>query len=113
MNIRFLKALVIFMGVLIVLGILAVGYGFYLKFAGAGKPVANQPVAPTGNVPTGTSPVEMSVRLGAGESIVDVDYPDGRVALRVAGPDGNERILLIDGSTGELLTTIRIDRAGN
>lgn len=105
MNIRLLKALVIFMGVLIVLGIMAVGYGLYLK-AGGGKSAtpASVPARPAG-------PAELAVKLAPGESIVDVSYPDDRVALRLARPDGAERLLLIDARTGEILSTIRIEPA--
>lgn len=106
MNLRLLKALVIFMGVLIVLGIMAVGYGLYLK-AGGGKTPA--PVSATART---AGPAELDVKLAPGESIIDVSYPSDRIALRLARPDGAERILLIDAGTGEILSTIRIERTG-
>lgn len=109
MNIRLLKALVIFMGVLIVLGIIAVGYGLYLK-AGGGKP------APSASAPARLAapaePFELTVKLAPGEAIVDVSYPDDRIALRLARQDGAERILLIDARTGEVRSTIRIEPSG-
>ncbi len=108
MNLRLLKALVIFMGVLIVLGIIAVGYGLYMK-AGGGKTTTSVSAPARSAAPAG--PVELAVKLAPGESIVDVSYPDDRIALRLARADGAERILLIDARTGEILSTIRIEPA--
>ncbi|MEQ8707368.1 MAG: hypothetical protein RIC36_00145 [Rhodospirillales bacterium] len=105
---RFLKALVIGMGILIIAGVIAVGYGLYRQVSGtardAGQVPAAGPQQPAGViVPFG----EREIALEKDERIVEVTYPDGRMAVRIAAGDGSERIVLFDLATGRQLGSVR------
>tara|TARA_R110000787_G_scaffold137458_30_gene250986 strand:+ start:1535 stop:1870 length:336 start_codon:yes stop_codon:yes gene_type:complete len=105
---KFLKALVIGMGVLIIAGVIAVGYGLYRQVSGTAKtaeqPLASQPEqSAVTRAPFGTQ----EIALEKDERIVEISYPDGRAAVRIAAGDGSERIVLFDLATGQQLGSIR------
>jgi hypothetical protein len=97
---RSLKALVIFMGVLIVIGLALLAYGLTTK---AGRLAMGTPA-------TGFGEVEASLPKGA--VIAETSVGDGRVVLRVEMPGGEQRLMVFDLSTGASLGVIRLERGG-
>ena len=104
---RLLKGLVIGMGILIVLGIIAVAYGIYMK---VGKSGEQAPAAvDTPSVPlSGGEAFTSDIALADGERLLSVEYPDGRIALRIASDDGSERIILLNAATGAVTGTVKV-----
>ncbi|MCR9219143.1 MAG: DUF6476 family protein [Alphaproteobacteria bacterium] len=90
-----LKALVVFMGVLLIVGLVAL---VYLIATGAHKSMGERPLAAPAAVP-----------LAAGERVVET-RPDGdRLYLRLQGPQG-ARILILSSETGEPLGELLLQR---
>jgi hypothetical protein len=94
-----IKALVIALGVLIVAGLVLLGYGMYAKARklGGSEEIAVQPVAP-GAAPLrafGTVPVT----LAPGGRVEDMAAVAGRLAVRVSEGE-TSRILLLDPASG-------------
>lgn len=106
---KFLKALVIGMGVMIIAGVIAVGYGLYRQVSGTAKLVEPQVSGQAQQQPAGiVVPFgEREIALEKEERIVEVTYPDGRIAVRIAARDGSERIVLFDLATGQQTGSIR------
>tara|TARA_R110000787_G_scaffold85258_3_gene182061 strand:- start:744 stop:1028 length:285 start_codon:yes stop_codon:yes gene_type:complete len=88
---RFLKALVIGMGVLIVVGVVAIIVAA-IDQAGGGKP------------PAAFAPV--AIVLPAGADIVETRVGDGRIVVRLKLPDGGARLMIVDPDTGRLTGTV-------
>ena len=88
---RALKILVVGMGVLIVLGTLALVAVVVQRMAGAGE---------------GAVFTERSLGQPAGTRILGVAVAEGRLAVLVARPDG-ERVLLVDPRDGRVLGQLR------
>jgi len=120
-----LKGLVVGLGLLIVIGVLGLGYGFYVKFykkdatlfsGAAGTPAAVSPPiagAPPASAAKGEpSPAatfgETRLSLPEGCNVTEM-RPDGRRLYLRTGPAGLcERIILVDVATGDVLGTIVI-----
>lgn len=120
-----LKGLVVGLGLLIVIGVVGLGYGFYVKFhkkdatlfkEAAGTPAAvSPPIA--GGPPTAESPAAGGSPPAAGFGEARLNLPEGcsvtemrpnghRLYLRT-GPAGLcERIVIIDVTTGDVLGTL-------
>jgi hypothetical protein len=93
---RSLKALVIFMGLLIVAGLGLVVYGMVSQ-------VSDMPEATAGFD-------EAEVPLPTGCSVVETRVDGDRLVVRTDGPDGFEpcqRIIIIDLESGEVLGRVR------
>ena len=114
-------ALVIFMGVLIVVGLGLLAYGVYREMGteppvaqtAAASPTAPALAPPLGNAETATGSAPFSAALGlpAGSTVKAVAEAAGRLAVTVTLPGGEERILLLDPSNGNLLGTIAVGPA--
>lgn len=98
---KFVKALVVTMGLLIVLGMGLLVYGFITRFGKGPAPETptdsaplvplNQPVSGFGDVP---------VPLDAGEILIEMQTQGTRLLLRTKMPDGTEAIRVFDLETG-------------
>lgn len=105
-----LKALVIFMGILIAVGVAVLGVTIYnraTKMVTADKPApAAASIPPLAAPQGGTAPAAepnfgpRDLGLPAGSSIVSVQPLSGRVLVHARLPDGGTRILLLDPATG-------------
>lgn len=118
-------ALVIFMGVLILIGLVLLAYGVYREM-GAEAPAPSVAEAPPEPSQTQTPPDRASVNsrliqermlpapftatldMPAGAVIKSVGDAAGRLAVVVTLPGGEERILLLDPANGNLLGTIAV-----
>ena len=101
---KFVKALVILMGVLIVLGMGLLVYGFVMRVGKA--PTTDQtgdsaPLVPLGADATGFG--DVTVALGDGEILLDMQAEASRLLLRSKAADGTEIIRVFDLSTGKAL----------
>ena len=98
---RVLKALVILMSFLILAGLALLVWGMAVKFGKLGKtdaPVTVSAAAPAGT--TGEWPADVAVALPQGATVAETAIGDGRMAVRLALPDGGQRILVFDLATG-------------
>jgi hypothetical protein len=99
-----IKALVIFMGLLILAGLGLLVYGMVnqvSEVAGPSGPVARDD-------PGGFDEVE--IPLPAGCSVVETRIDGNRLVVRTDGPDGNEpcrKIIIIDLESGEVLGRVQ------
>ena len=102
-----LKALVIFMGVLIILMMVAVGYGIVVKFGDVvdGEDAAG-PMAP---VMSGAWERNPRVAVPAGARVSETVIADGRMVVRLVLADGSQRYLVFDLDTGEQLGAIDLE----
>lgn len=109
-----LKGLVVGLGLLIVLGVVGLGYGFYVKFHKQDGAVSK---ATPNTAPAAVSPPIAGAPPAAGFGETRLNLPDGcgvtemrpdghRLYLRT-GPAGLcERIIIVDVTTGDVLGTI-------
>lgn len=93
-----IKALVVFLGVLLLAGLGLLGYGLYSK-----APMKGTPVAASGG--SGPAPVaefgQLAVPVPAGSRIEQMVVAGERVVLRLSG-GGPERILVLDPGQGKV-----------
>ncbi|MDA8231894.1 MAG: hypothetical protein M0006_11205 [Magnetospirillum sp.] len=96
-----LKALVIFMGILVVAGMGLVGYGVVTKLPrGAGKaPAAAAP--PAGGTPATPAFGAVPVPVPAGARVEQMAVAGDRVVLRVTG-GGGDRLIVLDPASGRV-----------
>jgi len=98
-----LKALVIGMAVLIVIGIGLVGYGLM-----RGKQQASsQPQTVTLLTTAEGTPFDVTLPLPHGARLEQVAATADRIVLRLSGPEG-DKLLLIDSRTGKLAGTLAL-----
>lgn len=101
-----LKALVIFMGVLIIVGMGLVAYGIAVKF---GK-VADGDDAPVAAAITGKVwPSDVFVGIPPRGRVTETVLDDGRMVVLVTESDGSGTLLVFDLSTGTHLGTIHLN----
>ena len=117
---RALKALVIGMGILIIIGIALVGYGVYRRGKApeppkpaAAQPPSPQPPAPQPPVPqpaaTPTPPKPygpIQIVLPPGSRVIDSQASNGRLVVELELLDGARRNIVFDLATGAVLGTI-------
>ncbi len=111
----FLKAIVIFMGVLILAGVVTIGVllakraSKYITTKEA--PVVAEVVTPTSIDSSGALPAfgSVSLDLPRGSRIQTITTAGRRLILTVRGPNGAERIVLIDLRTGETLGSVALE----
>ena len=106
-----LKALVIFMGVLIVIGVAVVGVTIYNRMNRLGEtpPAAEAPAAtPPATAADGTLPAfgDMSVPVPDGCRVVEMVPAGDRLLLRLGSGQRCNRILVVDLATGAPLGSI-------
>lgn len=107
-----LKTLVIVLGVLIVVGMALLGYGFYTKFAGRsaatddeGRKTSRQE-KPAATIRGAFGDVQLELPVGC--SIVEMRPATDRLYVRT-GPQGAcERIIVLDPASGRTLGTLLI-----
>ncbi len=100
MNLQALKALAIGMGVLIVGGLIVLGWGIVQKAGKAGSSVAGSSASgmkPFGTVDLGQPP---------GSRLIDMKPEGGRVYLRFNEGGQTDRIVVVDGASGQVLGTL-------
>jgi len=123
---RALKALVVIMGVIIVVGIIVVGVTIFNRLSKPATPVvAAAPAAssvptptptPTVSLPIGTPlPQQFDRKFGdvtlsipAGARVSDFSASGDRLVLRVVMPDQEQRLIVVDLLSGTLLGTIKL-----
>ena len=91
---RALKALVIGMGVLIVIGVVVLVYAIIDR---AGKTNGLETMA-----------AQSQIDLPAGAQIVETSIGDGRIVVRLSLADGSQRLLLIDADTGGRIGAVNL-----
>lgn len=94
-----IKGLVIFMGVLLIAGLVLLGYGLFNQ---AGK-MGSKRVAPVA-VQAGAGFGRIEVPVPAGAKVEDVIEADGKVVLRMIG-GGPERFVVLDPDSGDVSGT--------
>ncbi len=99
---RSLKALVIIMGILIVLGLGLFAWGISTKLGemAEGGEVAVTPWA---------APVDVAIPPGA--QVTDARAEDGRLIVSLRFDNGDSRILLFDLETGQRIGAIRLNQS--
>ena len=101
---RGLKALVIGMGVLIVVGVIGLAVAIYQR-----GQVLDQRAAESRSAPALRSFGVRRLALPAGAEIIETVAEGDRLILRVRGEDGAQRIVAIDLVSGETLGTILLE----
>ena len=99
-----IKALVIFMGLLILVGLGLLVYGMVNQVSEVAGP--DDPAAP--NTPGGFDEVEIPLPTGC--SVVETRIDGDRLIVRTDGPDSYEpcqKIIIIDLESGEILGRVR------
>lgn len=105
-----LKALVIGMGVLIVLGIGLLGYGLSVKgfsLQKAAVPASHSVALPGDPAPGDTGYFAVDLPIPSGSRLEQMAVAGNRVLLRLSGTDG-DRILVLDPATGHLAGTVTL-----
>ncbi len=117
-----LKGLVIGLGLLIVLGVIGLGYGFYLKYHDKDTKLfkgSSETAATAAPAAAAVSPPIAGTPPAAGFGEARLDLPDG-CAVTEMRPDGNrlylrtgptgvcERIIIVDVTSGDVLGTILV-----
>lgn len=100
---RALKILVVAMGVLLVFGIVALGFGIAYRVhhpRNAGTAAIHAPIAPTA--------MPRAVALPPGARIVSAQSEGDRVMVRLALADGSEELLLLDWRSGATLAALTL-----
>jgi len=109
---KIVKALVILMGVLIVLGMGLLVYGFVMRVGKAPTTepaVDSAPLVPLGGTVSGFG--DVTVALEDGEILLDMQAEASRLLLRSKAADGTETIRVYDLSTGKALGRFFLERA--
>lgn len=101
---RGLKALVIGMGVLIVVGVIGLAVAIYQR----GQVLSERGTEPA-SAPASTSFGVRRLALPAGAEIIETVADGDRLVLRVLSEDGAQRIVAIDLVTGQTLGTILLE----
>ena len=99
-----LKALVVFMGLLIVVGLGIFAYGISMKF----DEMADRETTESQAWPEG-----LRVKLPPGGRIEETVIGDGRLVLRVALREGGQRLIVFDLETGKQVGAIEIEQGEN
>ena len=95
---RTLKALVIGMGILIVVGTAAIAV-MIARRAGDGAAGDN-------TAPAGASTAPARIALPAGARVIETALDGDRIALRIALTGGGERVMIIDARTGRRIGAV-------
>ena len=116
-----LKSLVIFLGVLIVIGMGVLAYGIMLKFeewqAKKDREAVSAPlveVAPSGSIPVVAEvwTDDLNVAVPAGARVVETVVADGQLVVRLSLSDDSQRYLIFDLGTGKQIGTIALQPGG-
>jgi len=105
---RWLKAAVVIMGIMIVAMLVTIVVTIFRRMM-ASKPtdapaVVSAPLTPG-------SPPAADVNLPPGATLKDVTGAEGRLVLHLVAPDGRESLMLLDPATGKVTLTIALHPA--
>ncbi|MDH5556490.1 MAG: hypothetical protein OEZ03_04020 [Alphaproteobacteria bacterium] len=105
-----LKSLVIFLGVLIVIGMGVLAYGIMLKFekwqAKKDEEASPPSISAPAPVITGAWTGDLRVTVPAGARVSETIVADGRMIVRLSLADDSQRFLIFDLGTGRQLGAI-------
>ena len=105
-----LKGLVIGMGILIIAGLILLGYAFYARMTDPEVRLMKQPAPSQAGLREGEGFGEADLALPDGCSVVDME-PDGKWLYLRVGPAGScERILIVDPLVGRVHGTLVFGR---
>ena len=116
-----LKAIVIFMGVLIVIGMGVVAYGLMLKFNEwqAKKDAGPSPEPLAVTAPAAGRPVvaevwtgPLAVAIPAGARVAETVVAEGQMIVRLSLADDSQRYLVFDLGTGKQIGVIELQPEG-
>lgn len=114
-----LKALVIFLGVLIVIGMGVLAYGIMLKFGEwqakkDGEATSLVEIAPSAPVPVVTEvwTGDLKVAIPAGARVAETVVADGQMIVRLTLADDSQRYLIFDLGTGRRIGAIELQPGG-
>ncbi|MBE9558333.1 MAG: hypothetical protein IMF08_15855 [Proteobacteria bacterium] len=114
-----LKALVIFLGVLIVIGMGVLAYGIMLKFGewqakNDGEAMSLAEIAPSAPVPVVTEvwTSDLKVVVPAGARVAETVIADGQLIVRLSLSDDSQRYLIFDLGTGKQIGAIELQPGG-
>lgn len=100
---RALKILVVAMGVMLVAGIVALGFGIAYRIhhpQTASSATVHAPIAPHG--------MPRAVTLPSGARVISTQSDGDRVMVRLALADGGEELLLLDWRSGATLGALTL-----
>jgi hypothetical protein len=107
-----LKALVIFLGVLIVIGMGVLAYGIMLKFdewqARKEGEAETAPIAATAPVVAEVWTGDLAVPVPAGSRVAETVVAEEQMIVRLALPEGGQRYLIFDLATGKQVGAIEL-----
>lgn len=116
-----LKALVIFLGVLIVIGMGVLAYGIMMKFdewrareddAAAPTPVVEAASSVAAPAAPEVWAGDVKVAVPAGARVAETVVADGRLILRLSLAGGGQRYLIFDLATGRRIGAIELQPDG-
>lgn len=114
-----LKALVIFLGVLIVIGMGVLAYGIMLKFGEwqakkDGEATSFVEIAPSAPVQVVTEvwTGDLKVAIPAGARVAETVVADGQMIVRLTLADDSQRYLIFDLGTGKQIGAIELQPGG-
>jgi len=99
-----LKILVVVLGVLLVVGFLALIAAFVYQVSHKAKKPAEQPAASGGATLPSFGDVTVPIRQG--ERIARIQPVGNRLFIELATVEGNSRVIVLDQATGQVLGTI-------
>lgn len=105
-----LKALVVFMAVLIVIGMVILAYGISLRFGKMAGDEAAPPPPRAGAI--APWPGDLAIAVPAGAQVADTVVAEGRMIVRLALPDGGNRFIVVDLATGTTLGAVELTPQG-
>jgi len=106
---RWLKAAVIIMGVMIVAMLATIVVTIFRRMT-APKPIEAPAVASAPSVP-GSAPIAADVTLPPGTTLKEVTGTAGRLVLHLVAADGQESLMLLDPATGKVTLTVALHPA--
>lgn len=106
---RALKALVIILGIVIVVGTTVLVTVIIQRGSRLAGAPASAPAATAGPAKAGAS---HALALPAGAKVLESRLGEGRVLLRAALPDGGEALFVFDAATGKAVARYDITRDG-
>ena len=104
---RVLKTVVILMGLVIVAGFIFVAVTIYTRARDSAGQTGDVRTVDFGTGDFGAGDFRTEVAVPAGE-LLEVTVGGGQIVLRYRGPDGGERLVLVDQATGRRAGTVTL-----
>jgi hypothetical protein len=108
-NLRRLKAVVIILGVMIVIGLFALVAGIIWK--SSPKPAAPSAGEPAAPILTSGSGAAARLSLAPGTNVVDMDLDGNRILLRTRSVDGDEEFIIYDAAKNQVVSRVMLERS--